>query len=44
VKSLEFRPAALDQLRSLEPEDRRRIGYALHQLVTTGVGDVKAPA
>jgi len=28
-------------LRSLETDDRRRIGFALHVFVTTGTGDVK---
>ncbi|MBC8164345.1 MAG: hypothetical protein H7Y20_00575 [Bryobacteraceae bacterium] len=41
MKSLEFRPAALEFIRDLPAEDHKRIGYASHQYKQSGIGDVK---
>jgi hypothetical protein len=41
VKTVRFAASALDKLRSLETQDRKQIGYALHLFATTGAGDVK---
>lgn len=41
MKTVEFSTSALAKLRSLEADDRRQIGYALHLFATTDAGDVK---
>lgn len=41
MKNVDFAPSALAKLRSLESQDRRQIGHALHVLATSGVCDVK---